>query len=199
MELTGAGEKLLELATDILSRVDRAEEVMRALFMGRPAYTVACLDTTAHFIIAPFIAETSAPIVDVRTVTPNDVYTALDKNVDLAVSTHAPPRERSVLELVDIPITAQFAQVPDWARNRHALELELLTNQRIVMPGFGSAVEDVVVGASSLLGVSLDLAHITGTGTIAQALAAAGVGAQWSRNPRASGYIRFLCSRWETL
>lgn len=174
MELTAAGEKLYGYASDILSRVDRAEGLMHTLFARQPTYKVACLETTSQFIVIPFMAETAASIADVQTVQPKDVYATLDRGIDLVVSTFPPPANRASLALAEIPITMQFAQDLAWVQGLTAVDLPTLALHRIVMPGFGSAVETTVRNAAAHEGLVLDLSRITSTGSVAQALATSG-------------------------
>ncbi|WP_407727608.1 LysR family transcriptional regulator (plasmid) [Rhodococcoides fascians] len=176
MKLTPAGERFLSLATDLVIRAGRAQEIMRTMHEEVPSFYVACPETTAIFSIAPFIAETAAPIVDIRPTRPADVYATLAEGVDLAVGTSTPPVRYHTRSIVDVPISVQFVQNHGWIAAGVGVELVELSTRRIVMPGYGSAVERTVREAAASRGLTLDLAHVTSNSTIAQALTAAGHG-----------------------
>ncbi|WP_185993461.1 LysR family transcriptional regulator [Rhodococcus sp. KBS0724] len=176
MRLTPAGARLRELASDILIRSDRATEVMRTLYEGQPSFHVASPETTFNFFIAPFIAATGAPIVDIRAERPADVYNTLSDGIDLAVGTSPPPPHLASLRLIDTPIMVQFPEIPDWATENGAVDLETIAGRQIIMPGYGSAVERTVVEHAVARGLDLTFSGTTSTGTMAQALAASGRG-----------------------
>ncbi|WP_032368272.1 LysR family transcriptional regulator [Rhodococcoides fascians] len=169
MILTAAGEKLFEMASDILSRAGRAEDVMRTLYTDKPAFRVACLEATSSFIVAPFIAETGVPITDVVTVMPEDAYPTLDGTIDMVVSTFPPSAGHASLMVARVPVTVQRNTV----FGSETVDLDQLPCAEITMPGYGSAVETTVLDLAHRRGIRLDMARVTRTGTIAQALAAA--------------------------
>jgi DNA-binding transcriptional LysR family regulator len=178
MVLTAAGEKLLGFVSDILTRVARAEEVMKILYAGTPAFQIACMETTAQFVVSPFTAETAAPIVDIRTARPDELYSTLISGTDLVVSTFHPPAHLAAIKLADLPISVQTrpsassdgsaAALPD------AVELAELVGRTIAVPGNGSAVEQTIRSAASANGDPLELTYVSSNGTVAQAIAASG-------------------------
>ncbi len=176
MRLTPAGERLHEMATDVLVRIERAEHVMQTMFENRPVFSVACPETTAIFSVAPFVAETGAPILDIWPFRPADVYVGLAEGADFAVGTIAPPRQYKSATIVDVPIRVQFPGHPGWVEPGGSIELSQLVEQRLVMPGYGSAVERHVLDVVSEHRLAFDFAHVTRNGTIAQAFSAAGRG-----------------------
>jgi DNA-binding transcriptional LysR family regulator len=177
MVLTAAGDKLVGFVSDILARVTRAEEVIKILYAGNPAFQFACMETTAQYVISPFAAETAAPVVDIRTARPDELYATLTSGTDLVVSTLLPPTHLASIELADLPISVQSmpavigeptVDLPD------SVELAVLVGRPIALPGNGSAVENTVKRAALADGHSLDLAYISSNGTVAQAIAASG-------------------------
>jgi len=177
MVLTPAGRKLYELSSDILRRSRRAETIMRAMYRDTPQLTAVCQETTAHFIIAPFIAETNAPIVDLRTVRPYEVDRTLDEDADLAVGTHRPPEHRECQTVSRAPVMLQCAprQAATFV-DAGRVELSTVSRSDLLVPGHGSGVELVVRSASARHGITLESARTVNSGTIAQALASNGHG-----------------------
>src|SRR5690349_16944731 len=65
MMTTAAGQVLLELGEDVLSRFERAEGIIRSRFRGIPSFRVACPHSTADILVS-FMAARDAPIVDLE-------------------------------------------------------------------------------------------------------------------------------------
>lgn len=176
MQLTPAGTRLRAMAKDIQVRTERTRQVMTALHQERPAFTVACPETTGNFFIAPYIAS-GAPITDIIPVRPAAVYDRLTEGVDLAVNTSRPPAHLVSRRLLACGILVQdlnpdqFEDVPG-----QGVELSALAGRPLLMPGFGSAIERTVLDAAEEAGLPLNTAKTTSNGTLAQALAAAGQG-----------------------
>ena len=174
MAPTSAGQTLLELGDDVLSRFERAEAIMRSRFQGRSTFRVACPHSTAQDVLAPFMADTDPPIVDLDIMPAGEVDKVLDREVDMAVSSLEPPTHRGQLAVARIPIMVQAplasgSPVPDYSRG----DLERLKDQWIIVPRSG--VQIAVMKAMADLTDS-PLIREASTGTIAQALAANGHG-----------------------
>lgn len=106
MSTTAAGQVLLELGEDVLSRFERAEGIIKSRFRGQSSFRIACPHSTAD-ILASFISARDAPIVDVEILLANELDGVLDREVDMAVSSLSPPRSRAQLPVATIPITVQ--------------------------------------------------------------------------------------------
>ncbi|MFE4950169.1 LysR family transcriptional regulator [Leifsonia sp. NPDC056665] len=174
MTTTSAGETLLELGDDVLSRFERTEAVMRSRFHGRPSFRVACPHSTAQDVLAPFMADEDPPIVDLDIMPASEVDGVLDREADMAVSSLAPPAHRGQLAVATIPIMVQSpldrsGPFPDYSRG----DLERLRDEWIIVPRSG--VQIAVLKAMAMFTGS-PLVREASTGTIAQALAANGHG-----------------------
>lgn len=177
MVLTPAGERFRAMATDILIRAQRAEAAMRAAAAEPPPISVACPDTTAALAVAPFVAETGAAIIDIRACRPAEVYHELVEGVDFAIGTMPPPGQYASTKITDIPIKVQRpASDAVAAITPGTIELETLQGERLLIPGYGSAVERELRRVAAREAIELDWSRLTSNGTIAQALSAAGHG-----------------------
>ncbi|MFD9663130.1 LysR family transcriptional regulator [Rhodococcus sp. NPDC059968] len=192
MVLTPAGRKLYELSADILHRARHAETVMRAMYRDEPQLTAVTQETTAHFLLAPFIAETGAPIIDLRTVRPYDVDRTLDEDADLAVGTHRPPDHRECRTVSVSPVLVQCApQEAAHFDDAGLVELAAVSGSDVLVPGHGSGVELAVRSASARHGIKLESARSVNSPTVAQALAANGRGLALVTDPPRFGVRAF--------
>ncbi len=174
MATTSAGQTLLELGDDVLSRFERAEAIMQSRFHGRSAFRIACPHSTAQDVLAPFMADTNPPIVDLEVLPASGVDELLDREVDMAVSSLVPPNHRRQLAVATIPIMVQApftsgSPFPDYSRG----DLEHLKDDWIIVPRSG--VQIAVMHAMAEFAPT-PLVREASTGTIAQALAANGHG-----------------------
>lgn len=176
MRLTPAGARLRTMAKDIQVRTERIRETMAALHKESQSFTVACPETTGNFFIAPYIAA-GAPISDILPVRPAAVYDQLVEGIDLAVNTSKPPAHLAAHKLLSCAILVQDLH-PDLFKSTSGdgVELAVMAERPILMPGLGSAIERTVREASEKAGLFLRATKITSNGTLAQALAAAGQG-----------------------
>lgn len=172
MEITAVGQALYPEAQRLLSQADRANRMLEFWKGAGTGLRVACLDTTLNLIIAPFIAETGTPIVDVRTERAKDLDTTLDAGVDLVVSTAPAPRSRAVRRLCNVPLAAQYGEKVQLAGD-DAVELAVLADYGLLLPGHGSAVERSVRSAAADAGIELTVVSVVSSGRVAQAIAAA--------------------------
>lgn len=173
MALTPAGERLVPVARDLVTRLHRAEQLARSWTAGELSFRVACPATTGESLIRPFIAD-GAPIHDILPADPGSVYEQLQHGADLALSTWEPPAHLSRRLLFTLPITAQAAEPLGTDPDR--VELSDLADRPLLIPGYGSAVERLVFSAAYGAGLRLPAARTVSNGTIAQALSSAGRG-----------------------
>lgn len=174
MRLTPAGERLQELAQDLRNRMARADDVMQAIHNGHQNFTVACPETTGNYFIAPFVAE-GAPIDDIQPAAPSKVYALLDTGADFAVNTLAPPLHLASRQLATTPVFFHFRPEDRIMRSRE-VELSTAARSPMLLPGQGSAIELTVRETARAANIDLGLARTASTGTMAQAMAAAGQG-----------------------
>ena len=169
MTTTAAGQLLLELGEDVLSRFERAEGIIKSRFRGKPAFRVACPNSTAD-ILSSFIAETDAPIVDLEILSASEVDAVLDREVDMAMSSLTPPSHRSQLAVATVPVLVQGRPRPNTPfATATQIDLESLKDEWVIVArsGVQIAVTEAMIGFDSPL-----MIREASTGTVAQALAA---------------------------
>jgi DNA-binding transcriptional LysR family regulator len=120
------------------------------------------------------MAAADPPIVDLDIMHASDVDGVLDRDVDMAVSSLAPPSHRGQLAVATIPIMVQApftggSPFPDYSRG----DLEWLKEEWVIVPRSG--VQIAVMRAMTEF-TPIPLVREASTGTIAQALAANGHG-----------------------
>ncbi|WP_318765493.1 LysR family transcriptional regulator [Agrobacterium fabrum] len=172
MILTAAGEALYAKATVLLKLAETAERSISPWKSMGPSFRIACLDTTLHYILAPFIAETDPPIGDLIPERAEDVYSALDQGVDIGVGTATPPKTKESELLARIPVCAQCAE--GYLPQSFGGELADLASFPVAIAGHGSAVEGTVRNAAESIDLHLTISHIVSSGKMAQAVAASG-------------------------
>ncbi|MCI1035877.1 LysR family transcriptional regulator [Pseudomonas putida] len=170
MMLTAAGSALYGDALKLLSQAARVERSVAPWHGTGATFRVACLDTTLHHIMAPFIAETGADIADLRPVRAQDIYATLEESIDLAVSTAPPPRGKNSKVLANVPISVQY--VPGMLDTTFTGAIEEIAMVPIVISGKGSAVEYAVMDAAHGKGLDLIISSVVSSGRMAQAAAA---------------------------
>jgi DNA-binding transcriptional LysR family regulator len=170
MALTAAGSTLLELGAEVLTRFQQAEDIMRSRHLGVPSFRVGCPHATAEGVLTPFMAGTEAPIADLHIVSAGEVDQLLDQDVDLAVSSLAPPPHRHQLPVAKIPIMIQCLEpeqglFTDAGRG----DLEALAEKGVIVPrtGVRAAVVEATMGFDPPI-----LIRELSTGSVAQAVAA---------------------------
>ncbi len=174
LSTTAAGRTLLELGNDVLMHFDRAESIMQARFRGRSTFRLACPHSTALDMVAPFIAETDPPIVDVDILLARDLDSALNGEVDMAIGSLMPPRHRAQLPVATIAVTVQTpVGSRSIAPSAERVDLENLVDDWLIVPRTG--VQVAVVEAMSSLNHTPPIREAS-AGTVAQALAANGHG-----------------------
>lgn len=191
MILTQAGSSLREMALDMRNRLNRAEHVMGRLRSGRQTFILACPEVTAHYFIAPYIAS-GAPVAEVRTALPSDVYDDLRKGADIAVNPSVPPPHLTSLTLCSTPVLVQYAGVPPFSVVDGGAELADVVRHPMLLPGFGRAADSLVRSTAQNAGLDFALTTTTTNGVIAQAMAAAGRGNAVVLEPAAYGLHQAL-------
>lgn len=179
MRLSAAGRRFRPIARDLVTRADRAREVMGADDGDRSlTFTVLAPPATVNYLLAPFIAAhgPDVPVLDARQEEPLRIFERLSRDdTDFAISTVPPPGwlESRLLGHAKIQ-----AQVPPGHRlaGRESVPLpELLAEPLIVMNQLNLtrlAFDEAVTQIS----MAYETAHETESSAVAQALAAAGRG-----------------------
>nr|WP_306631449.1 hypothetical protein [Arthrobacter ulcerisalmonis] len=126
---------------------------MAALHQEPQSFPVACPETTGNFFIAPYIAS-GAPISDIVPVPPAAVYDQLAEGIDLAVNTSRPPAHLAAHKLLSCAILVQDIH-PDLLKSTsgEGVELAVMAERQLLMPGFGSAIERTVREAAEKAGL----------------------------------------------
>lgn len=179
MRLSAAGRRFRPIARDLVTRTDRAREVMGSEDGDRSlTFTVLAPPATVNYLLAPFIAAHGAdlPMLDARQEEPLRIFERLSRDdTDFAISTIPPPGwlESRLLGHAKIQ-----AQVPPGHRfaERAAVPLpELLAEPLIVMNqlNFTRLAFDEAVTQISM---AYETAHEAESSAVAQALCAAGRG-----------------------
>nr|WP_267887091.1 LysR family transcriptional regulator [Streptomyces sp. TP-A0875] len=176
LELTPAGRSFLPAARDILTRMERGAELVRAVDVGRHfGITAVAPTTTMHYVLCPFLAETGAPLVDVRDTVPELVYGQVsDGTADIAVNSRPAPVELTERRLAEVPLNVQGPPGGPWS-GRAEMDLRELRGRRVVVPGRGSAVRAVFDAAVRRSGLDVTVREVT-SAPVAQAAARAGQG-----------------------
>lgn len=174
--LTPAGRSFLPAARDILTRMERGAELVRAVDSGRHVgITAVAPTTTMHYVLSPFLAHTGAPLVDIRDTVPDLVYgQVLDGTADIALNTRRAPLQLTERRLVEIPLNVQGPPGGPWS-GRAAIDIRELRGLRVVVPGRGSAVGAVFDTAVRRAGLDVEVRTVT-SAPVAQAAARAGQG-----------------------
>ena len=176
LRLNAAGARFYPIAKDLWSRAEQATQYMTSLADDSLALVIACPPTTMDHLIAPFVAESGAPIADVIEAVPQNVYLHLENGeADLAVSTALPPSKYAVRKLVDVPITIQYRDGHPWLEPGSAVDLSSLQGEKLLMPGSGSAIHRRVTEAEVAQGLRLNVPKTVSSAIVAQSLSAAGL------------------------
>jgi len=177
LRLTRAGRRFVPIARDILGRVDDGRGVMRAISDRRvSSLTVACPPTAMAYTVAPFVALGGTPIRNIREVPPGDVYAELrNGTVDVAINTWVPPAGLAGRAIRSLPLLVQFPAGHRF-EGRATVPIDLLVAESLVVPGRGSAIRAALDKATVENGTHVDSVEETDSSTVAQAIAAAGLG-----------------------
>ena len=178
-QLTAAGRVLVPLARDLVSRADRAAEIMRGLTEpDHLSLRLVAPEVTVADIVAPFLAllPTSSPVIDVREALPAAVYAQVIAGAaDVGITSGPPPRQLDKRLIVHFPIWAYVHDQHRWARRRSVSITELAREPLIVL-GLEHGTRRLLDTAMADAGVSYAVAAETNVTQVAQALAASGRG-----------------------
>jgi DNA-binding transcriptional LysR family regulator len=178
LTLNRTGRALLPAARRLLDAASDLETAARFHARGRvERLMIAAPTVTLTELVAPFVATMTEedPVVDVRGGDGQTTAEMLEAGADLAIGTHRPHAPYRSRTLAVLPVWAYVGPDDPWhARSRVSLA-ELLTRPLIGLPTTFHAREalDAAVAAA---GASYSALVEAGSGTIAQALAAAGRG-----------------------
>ena len=180
IKLSPAGRRFLPIVRDLVARAENARATMTALAQGMQAdLAVAAHPTTIADVIAPFVAARGEHLTVPTFVSASadEAYRLLARSeVDLAISANIPPRSAASLAVARFPIWAQVPMTHPWVA-LDAVPLRTVLAEPLIMLDATHGTRrtfDDVVGATN---GSYELAVEVTVPRIAQALAAAGVGA----------------------
>jgi DNA-binding transcriptional LysR family regulator len=179
LRLGPAGRRFLPIARDLVARADGAVATMTALAHGlNVQIVVGAHPTTIADVIAPFVASLGAASSP-PTVVSAQADVAFDllarAEVDLAISTSAPPPGAASILLAEFPIWAQVAPTHPWA-GIDEVELPSLLREPLILLDRSFGTRRVFDAEVERQGSSYQLAAEVSVSGIAQALAAAGRG-----------------------
>jgi len=177
MRLTPAGARFLPIAQDILWRTQTGTAVMRGLSQESVDLVIACPPTVLRYVVAPFLAERRRPVRDIREHPPEQVYREVqERRADLAIGTLTPPAALERHRVLEVPLKAQGLG-RNWQPDAGGtVELARLEGLTLLVSKGGSALRQTLSEASEQEGLALELGDGVSSGTVAQALAAAGRG-----------------------
>lgn len=169
MSLTAAGDALMDLGGDVLTRFRRIEGAMSTRFSGQPTLRIAAPHTTASVLIAPFMADTNPPISDLTIQANPNLDHLLDHEVDMAISTFRPPafRRQMVVANLLIRVYGQVNSMNETFGKHARAHLERINDETLFTPQTG--VHSVVSEALSQSIRPMNTRPVA-TGLIAQAL-----------------------------
>lgn len=187
LDLTAAGRKFLDAATDVMASVEAAGSLATTLAAGRLTdVRMAAPGTTLADVLAPFLAGLlpDDPLITVEESTYGYAVASVRSGVDLAVLTAPPPRTLSSCQVAVLPVWAYVALGHAWADRSEVSITELADHRLVVLEPTARARQlvDQVLVEEGL--AASDLVQCQNP-QVAQALAAAGRGvAVLSDDPR---------------
>jgi DNA-binding transcriptional LysR family regulator len=176
--LSSAGRSLLPLAREVLASAESLRTAARVRAEGGlDRVTIAAPATTLADVVSPFLGSLrhDDPTPSVVEASPLDVDDALRRGADLVVTARRPPRPLRSAALPDLPVWAYVPADHPWAGRAEVGLAELLDEVVVTVPPTFAArqVLDVATEREQRWPTSLVEAS---SGTVAQALAAAGRG-----------------------
>ncbi len=185
--LSAAGRTLLPLARDVLGSAETLRTAARlAAQGGLDRVTIAAPATTLTDVVSPFLAslDPADPTPSVVESDPLDVEEALRRGADLVVTSRRPRRPMLSVALPELPVWAYVPADHTWA-DRDAVGLAELLEEDVVTVPPTFAARQVLDAATEREQRAPSIAVEASSGTVAQALAAAGRGvAVVSDDPR---------------
>lgn len=135
--LTDAGRRMLDIASDIVARADRATMVAQQIAQGHlTRVSVAAANTTIEYVLAPFVATLGAhdPFISVVEVPSEAVHDAVFGGHDLGLAATAPPASRLAwTHLTSVPLRAYVSTECAWA-TRPTISLGELSRATLLLP-----------------------------------------------------------------
>ena len=188
---TAAGSRMLPIARDIVARADLGQRLLEALAEGRDArFRVVCPEATLRHVVAPFLAETSAPIEDAAGLPLSSVYAELGgRRADLALNTFSPPPILSTRVIGHSRVRVHLPAGHPLATATGPIAIEDLIPYDQVLMGRGSAVRDACDRAFAELGAHPRVAAEPDSSDMAQALTASGSGLSLVLDPPRHGLL----------
>lgn len=185
--LTSEGREFLQVAREVLQKMDHATQVAHQLASGRLTdVSITAPRTTLIDVVAPFVATfvQSDPVPSISEITIDPDLTRLLPKVDIVVTTRRPVGEVQVLPLAQLPVWAYVPKNHPWAEHDD-VELRKLVTEQLLLPSLDFKARHLLDSAMQLAGISPRGVVETFHGRVAQALAAAGRGvAVLSDDPR---------------
>lgn len=158
IRLTSAGRNFVPVARRLQTETRNAERTVAVLRSGRAeSLRVSATVTTIHVILAPFIATLSEhdPLVLTEAHHHFDVYDALHRDADVAISPAPPPPGFEHLPLGKVPIRAWVPCSHPWAlEGKNHILLEELARQHMILPTHHSVSRFVVDAALTASGAT---------------------------------------------
>lgn len=173
--LTPAGEEFLALTRGILLEFDRSIDLMKLRYSRRSVFKIACTQTTAHAILAPFIADVNPPIIDLLIVDATEADKQLETGADLAITTLKPPPDRRSVKVANLIIRVQALEpaIQEISKDHSFIDLESFGDGEWILPRTG--VPDAIFSKYAPPHGQVRKRYVT-TGVVAQSLAANGYG-----------------------
>ncbi|UDY25417.1 LysR family transcriptional regulator [Nocardioides sp. Kera G14] len=185
--LSRAGEQLLPLARELLTRADAFVTAGADLAAGRLQQVHLAVPTTTFTdVVAPFLATLGDddPVAVVRELDPRGAEAAIASGADLAIVGNPPGRQVRSLSLARLPIWAYVRPDDEWS-GRASVGLADLVARPLVLMSEQFRPRVLLDAAVSGAGLAYTEVVECGNAQIAQALAAAGRGvAVVSDDPR---------------
>ncbi len=178
LALSPAGRALVPLARDLLNSAQMLQIGARLQAEGRLAQvTLAAPTTTLTDVVAPFIAtlQPEDPTPQVFASDGLEATEALQRGADIVITNHRPRPPLSVLPIAVLPVWAYVPPEHPWARTEVVGLADLLAEVVIALPPVFSARQALDVAIERLRAAPHALVEAS-SGTVAQALAAAGRG-----------------------
>lgn len=179
MRLSAAGTRFRPIARDLVTRADRARDVMGSEDGDRSlTLTVLAPPATVNYLLAPFIAAHGAdlPMLDARQEEPLRVFERLGRDdTDFAISTIPPPGHLESRLLGHATIQAQ---VPPGHRlaGRAAVPLPDLLGEPLIVMNQLNLTRLAFDEAVAEISMAYETAHEAESSAVAQALSAASRG-----------------------
>lgn len=188
LRLTRAGHRFLPIARDLDHRFRHGAEVMHSLATGELSFTFVCRVPLLDMLLAPFVAETGAPIVDVRTVDSHLTFSQFsDGGVDAAIGAMRPSGPLQSRPVMRSAVTVHTRPDSDPFPDGRPVDIAELVGHRLVVAPVGSRVRSLIEETAESRGLAIDCSQQASTPPMAQALAAAGRGHALTLGPSLFG------------